>query len=98
MDWDVISNIVLSVLALGGTFLSYYQYVKVTVANALPQVIDDAELPNKKGAEKFAEAVEQAMALVPAILRPLITRTVVEKAVQRAFDKIDAYGKKQAKK
>lgn len=98
MDLKTIINIALAVLALISTFISYYYHVKELIAKSLPGAIDDAEQPDKVAKEKFDEAVAQAMGVIPKVLKPFINKALVEKLVQAAFDKIEAYSKKQAGK
>lgn len=49
----------------------------------------------KAGGEKFAWVVDNLYALIPAPLRIIITRAMVERIVQSTFDAIAAYAKTQ---
>lgn len=98
MGLNDILTIVFAVLSLVGTFVSFYFKVKSDIIKAANDAINNAEVSNKTGEEKLAIAVAQVLALVPAILKPFLTESVVEKLVQMAFDKIEDYAKKQVAK
>ena len=97
MNFEAILSIILAIATLIGVFVSYYYYIKEIIARSASDAIEQAEQPGKKGEEKFAEAVEQIMNLIPLVLKPFITKALVEKITQAAFDKIEAYAKKQTK-
>lgn len=99
MTGSQIINIVLGVLAVIATFVSYYFYIRGKAIKAAQEAVNDVEPEEGRGGgeEKLKTAVEQVYALVPAILKPVITREVITGIVQAAFDKIEAYAKKQVK-
>jgi hypothetical protein len=98
MSLESILTVVFGVVALIGTFVSYYFYIKGIIIKAATGAIDNAEQPDKKGEEKFKEAVDQIMTLIPTVLKPFITKDFVGKLVQAAFEKIESYAKKQVEK
>ena len=97
MNIEGIMSIILGVLTILAIFISYYFYIKGKLYKKTAEAINDAETPDMVGADKKTAAVEEIYKLVPAVLKPLITKSVIEKIVQAAFDKIDNYAKKQKK-
>lgn len=98
MNTSQIINIVLGVLSVLITFVGYYFYIRGKAIKAAQKAVNDAEQDDKTGAEKLQIAVEQVYSLIPPILKPVITRTIITGIVQAAFDKIEAYAKKQIQK
>lgn len=94
----VIVSIVLGVLAVLVTFVSYYLYIRGKVYQAAAGAVDDAEQSDKTGEEKLNLAVQQIYALVPAVLKPILSEEFIRQIVQAAFDKIEAYAQKQVQK
>lgn len=90
-------TILFALLAVIGSFLSYYFYVRSKVYAATEEAVNDAEQEDKVAEEKMAFAVNQIYDIVPAILKPLFTKKAIEKIVQKAFDAIEKYAKKQKK-
>ena len=95
---ETILTIVFAVLAVIGTFLSYYFHVKAKVYAATESAVNDAEQDDKTAEEKMELAVNQIYDIVPAVAKPLFTKKVITKIVQAAFDKIEEYAEKQVKK
>lgn len=93
-----IIEIVLGVLAVLATLVGYYFYVKAKISRAATDAVNSAEELDKIGAEKLEAAVEQVYALVPAILKPIFSKALIGQLIQEAFDKIEAYAKKQLAK
>lgn len=98
MTLEIILTIVFAVLTIIGAVVSYYLYFKNKITAAINGEIDDAEIDGKVGEEKMAEVITQLKKLIPAILRPFITDEMLQTLVQAAFDKIESYAEKQAKK
>jgi hypothetical protein len=98
MEIKEILTLVIGILAVLVTALSYYLSIRNTVTLAAHSAVGDVEDPDKTGAEKMAAAVEQVYALVPVVLKGIINKKIVESLVQAAFDKIEVYAKKQAEK
>ena len=98
MNLEAVIAIIIGVLSLMGTFVSYYFYIRGQVCKSVNEVIDGAESVFEYGAEKFEFAVDRLMILVPRMLSPFIRRSWVERLVQFAFDKIESYAKKQIAK
>lgn len=98
MTLEAIINILLGILAIIVSFISWYFYVKSKIYKATEGAVNDAEQDGKTAEEKLSMAVEQVYSVIPAILKPIISKEVVRGIVQAAFDKIEAYAKKQVAK
>jgi len=98
MNWDVVLTIAASLCTLIAAFIGYYLYIKREIESRVPDAINGAEDTGMAGAEKFEEAVATIYALIPAVVKPFITRTLVEELVQSVFDKMEDYAKKQLDK
>ena len=88
-------TIIFAALAVAGCFFSYYFHVKAKVYAETENAVNEAEQDDKTAEEKMAFAVNQIYAVVPATLKPLFTRKVIERIIQKAFDKIEEYAQKQ---
>lgn len=95
---NIIINIGLAVLLLIIACIAFYFYILGKVYKEGADAINDAEQDDKEGKEKLEIAVSRIYDAIPAVLRPLFTRTVITGIVQMLFDKIEAYARKQAKK
>lgn len=93
-----ILSIVFAVLTVVGGFVSYYFYVRNEIQKQIAAEIDGAEIDEKIGAEKMQTVISALKELVPTILKPFITDSLIESLVQAAFDSIEAYAKKQVEK
>ena len=98
MTKEIIIRIAFIALLLLAYFVGYYFYIKAKLLNAAAGAIDSAEQDGKTGEEKRAIAVDQIYALVPAFLKPLFPKSVIEGIMQSAFYKIESYAEKQIKK
>lgn len=94
---NTVWTIVFAVLAIASSFLSYYFHVKAKVYAETENAVNEAEQDDKTAEEKMAFAVNQIYAVVPAALKPFFPRKAIERIVQKAFDKIEEYAKKQRK-
>ena len=92
---ELLLTLVASVCTIVAAFIGYYLYIKRVIESQVPDAINGAEDTGKPGAEKFEEAVDTIYALIPLVVKPFITRTLVETLVQEVFDKMEAYAKKQ---
>lgn len=93
-----ILTIILAVLTVLTCFLSYYLHVKAKVYAETENAVNTAEQDDKTAAEKMALAVDQIYGIIPVALKPFFTRKIIEKIVQKAFDKIEEYATKQVNK
>lgn len=89
---------VLGVLSVALSCLGYYFYVRAKLERAAVGAVESAERDDMNGAQKLKEATALISALVPAAFKPFISTRTVERIVQAAFDKIEAYAKKQVNK
>ena len=96
--WANILAIVFAVLAVLGIFVSYYFYIRSKVFAATEDAINNAEQEDKVAEEKMELAVNQIYGIVPAFLKPFLTKKMIERFVQMAFDRIEEYAKKQKNK
>ena len=88
-------TIIITVLAIIGYFLSYYFSVVAKIYKATESAVNNAEQEDKTASEKMELAVNYIYDIIPAVVKPFITKSVLEKIVQAAFDKIEEYAKKQ---
>lgn len=93
-----ILSIVFAVLTAVGGFVSYYFYIRNRIETQIAEQIENAEDGTTVGEEKMAQVVASLKQLVPLILKPFITDSLIEKLVQTAFNAIEAYAKKQVEK
>ena len=98
MKIEYIISLVFGILFIIGTLLSYFFYIKEKIIKQINGEIDKAEDLDVKGSEKMAEVVSQLKQIIPAIFKPFITDKLLESLVQLAFDGIESYAEKQAKK
>ena len=91
-------TIIFALLSVAGVFVSYFFSVKAKVYAATEDAVNNAEQDDKSAEEKMAFAVEQIYSIIPAVAKPFFSKKLIQEIVQRAFDKIEEYAKKQAKK
>lgn len=94
-----IVNIVAYVV-LGGLTLWFRENAKLkgTVADLITEAEAAYKDTVKAGGMKHKYVVEKLYSLVPAYLKPIITKETISGIVQRAFDSIEKYGKMQLDK
>ena len=99
MDWYKILSTILWVVF--GFLVTYFKQRAKLVENA-KYAINSAEKQyesyTKAGFQKFEYAVDMLTNLVPAPLKPFITREFIGDVVQKAFDGMQAYANKQLDK
>lgn len=98
MTWENILTIVFAVLSVVGSLVSYYFYVRKKIAEAIAKEVDNAEIDGAIGAEKKAEVISQLRKLIPAFLKPFITDNLLDALIEKAFESIENYAKKQIEK
>lgn len=94
----MITNIILGILAIAVTFLTYYMSVKNIVEKTAIDAINKSEDLAKIGEEKMKEAVKQVRDVIPPILLSIFTEQFVEQIIQEIFDKMQEFAKKQVNK
>ena len=98
MDFNEILNIVLVLIGVVITFVTYYFKVKNKLQDAVNGSINNAEQEGVSGEDKMNQVVNDLYSLVPIAYRTIFTKDFIQKLVQKAFDKIEEYAKKQNKK
>ena len=98
MDFNEILNIVLVVLGVVITFVTYYFKVKNKLQDAVNGSINNAEQEGVSGEDKMNQVVNDLYSLVPITYKGIFNKEFIRKLVQKAFDKIEEYANKQNKK
>ena len=98
MNWNEILNIVLVVLGVVITFVTYYFKVKNKLQDAVNGSINNAEQEGVSGEDKMNQVVNDLYSLVPIAYKGIFNKEFIQKLVQKAFDKIEEYANKQNKK
>ena len=98
MDFNEILNIVLVVLGVVITLVTYYFKVKNKLQDAVNGSINNAEQEGVSGEDKMNQVVNDLYSLVPIAYKGIFNKEFIQKLVQKAFDKIEEYANKQNKK
>ncbi len=91
---------VVGMVILGAVAVYYRANAKLQ--EKVTELIDQAEGmytdAKEPGGKRFEWVVERLYSIIPAWLKPLLTRQAVGKIVQSVFDWMDSFAKKQADK
>ena len=98
MNWELILTIVSSVITVAAAILGYYQHIKKRIEQEALDAINKAEETDKIGAEKMQDAIKMVYGMIPAVAKPFISEEMVELVIQRVFDKVEDYARKQIEK
>lgn len=98
MKAEIIITIVSIVCTIVSILCGYYIYIRKKIEQEALDAINKAEDTDKIGKEKMAEAVETIYNILPACVRPFISKDMIEVVVQSVFDKMEEYVRKQVKK
>ena len=98
IDWNVVLTVFASILTVVATFFSYYLIIKRKIEAEIPGAINNAEDTLMAGAEKLKVAVDTLYSLIPTVVKPFITRDIIEALVQEVFDKMEDFARKQLEK
>ena len=98
MDFNEILNIVLVLIGVLITFVTYYFKVKNKLQDAVNGSINNAEQEGVSGEDKMNQVVNDLYSLVPIAYKGIFNKEFIRKLVQKAFDKIEEYANKQNKK
>lgn len=98
MTLEIILTAVFAILTIAGSLVSYYFYIKSKITKAIADEVDNAEIDEAEGPAKKAEVIAQLQKLIPAVLKPFITYSMLDALVQTVFDGIERYAKKQIDK
>ena len=95
-------EIIMTVLALIFGGLSLYVGSKKKISDTVAGFINDAEAEFKdstqSGGEKFEWVITKIYSIIPTALKPFITRELISTVVQKTFDIMESYAKKQLDK
>lgn len=92
---EIIITIITTVLAIAGAIAAYYIHIRKKIEDVALDAINTVENMDAVGKEKFDEAVNIVMGVIPVVAKPFIPRSVVEVVVQKIFDKVAEFAKKQ---
>ena len=98
MNWELILTIVSSVIAVAAAILGYYQHIKKRIEQEALGAINKAEETDKIGEEKMQDAIERVYGMIPAVAKPVISKEMVELVIQRVFNEVEEYARKQIEK
>lgn len=98
MKAEIIISIVSIICTIVSILCAYYIYIRKKIEQEALNAINKAEDTDKVGKEKMAEAVETIYNILPACVRPFISKDMIEIVVQGVFDKMEEYVRKQVKK
>lgn len=98
MKAEIIITIVSIICTIVSILCGYYIYIRKKIEQEALNAINKAEDTDKIGKEKMAEAVETIYNILPACVRPFISKDMIELVVQSVFDKMEEYVRKQVKK
>ena len=98
MDFNEILNIVLVLIGVVITFVTYYFKVKNKLQDAVNGSINNAEQEGVSGEDKMNQVVNDLYSLVPIAYKGIFNKEFIRKLVQKAFDKIEEYANKQVNK
>ena len=98
MDFNEILNIVLVLIGVVITFVTYYFKVKNKLQDAVNGSINNAEQEGVSGEDKMNQVVNDLYSLVPIAYKGIFNKEFIQKLVQKAFDKIEEYAEKQVNK
>lgn len=98
MNWELILTIISTLCTVAAIIVGYYQYIKKKIEKEALDAINKAEDTDKVGEEKMKEAVETVYSILPAVVKPFISKQLVETLIQGVFDKVEEYAKKQLNK
>lgn len=98
MSKSDIINIVLSVLGVLITFITYYSNLKKKIAEEAANAVNSSEIKGMKGEEKKEIAVKQIQSILPPGVRRIVPKKILEIAVEKAFEAMESYAKKQLDK
>lgn len=92
---DTIIEIAAYILSIVMTFLTSYFHSSKKLQELANRAINEAETAfegtSKKGQQKFEFALMKLHSHVPAVLRPFITREMLSKMLQSAFDEVATF-------
>ena len=98
INWEYLL-IVLSILCtIVAAVISYYLYIKKLIESNALDAINKAEDTDLIAGEKMVEAVNTIYGMLPTVIRPFISKVLIETVLQGVFNKVEEYAKKQIDK
>lgn len=98
MKSEIIATIISIVCTIIAIITGYYIYIRKKIQEHAIDAINKAEDTDKHGKEKLNEAVDTLYEFVPVVIRPLLSKDILRKIIQKVFDKVEEYAKKQLEK
>lgn len=99
MNVTQIVQVVLWVLVAAFGGLSLWYHKNAAIQSKVTEFIAEAEERYKKlttaGGIKFEWVVHRVYQLIPAMIRPLIPRSVIDSMIQKAFDSMQNFAMQQ---
>ena len=95
--WETILSIVMTVLTVVVTIISYYLSVKKLIQEEALKAINIAEELDLLGEEKMAVAVDAVYKVLPLPAKAFVTKSMLEITIQAVFDQVKAFAEKQVK-
>ena len=92
---EIIITIIMAIVGIAGAIAAYYMHIRKKIENTALDAINETENMDAVGEEKFKQAVDIVMGVIPAVAKPFIPRSIVEVIVQKVFDKVAEFAKKQ---
>jgi hypothetical protein len=86
------------ILMVLGYVLVIYLVARFKIARDIPDAIDKAEDLKEAGVRKIEFAVDNLYDFLPKICKLFISKAMIKKLVQAAFEKVENYAKKQLAK
>ena len=99
MDWEMVLDIGSMVLmVLFGGLALWFRGNQVLAGRAAALIAEAEALykdATKAGCEKFEWVVSSLYQALPGVIRPFLSRSLVESVVQATFDAVEGYAKLQ---
>ena len=97
MEYYILTGIAI-ICTIVALLISYYFYIKKLIEEQALDAINNAEDTKLIAAEKLTHAVEAVYSMLPTVVKPFVSKAVIEAVIQCAFDKVEAYAQKQIEK
>ena len=98
MKMELVATIISVVCTVVSVIAGYYIYIRKRIEEEALDAINKAEDTDKHAEEKLEEAVETVYNVLPSVINPFISRGLLKTIIQKVFDKVDEYAKKQLQK
>lgn len=98
MKMELVATIISVVCTVVSVIAGYYIYIRKRIEEEALDAINKAEDTDKHAEEKLEEAVETVYNVLPSVIKPFISRGLLKTIIQKVFDKVDEYAKKQLQK